>query len=59
MSFAAQVGAVRAALSDSVSRAGLDRDPYGRVIEAQEAALAILPAFLDEIRQVRAPWTGG
>lgn len=55
--FAAHVSAVRADLSESVSRAGLGMDPYGRVIEAQCAALAIFPAFLDEIRQMRAPWT--
>ena len=57
MPFAARVGAVRAELSESMSRAGLVRDPYGRVIEAQSAALEIFPEFLDEIRQVRAPWT--
>jgi len=57
VAFAARVGAVRAELSESLSWAGLAQDPYGRVIEAQSAALEVFPEFLDEIRQVRAPWT--
>jgi len=59
--FAALVSAVRAELSESLSRAGLDRDPYGRVIEAQNATLAIFPAFLAHIDaavdRAHAPWT--
>jgi hypothetical protein len=57
VSFAARVSAVRADLSESMSRAGLVRDPYGRMIEAQSAALEIFPEFLDEMRQAQAPWT--
>ena len=55
--FAARVAMVRAALLESASRAGLDRDPYGRVIEAQSAALEVFPAFLEEVQRARAPWT--
>ena len=55
--FGKHVREVQGQLADSALRAGLGRDPYARVIEAQNAAMGILPAFLSEIEAKRQPWT--
>ena len=55
--FGTHVREVQGQLADSARRAGLTRDPYARVIEAQNAAMGVLPAFLSEIDARRRPWT--
>lgn len=51
--FTETVLAVQAKLSESVTRAGLQRDPYAAVIEAIVAALGTFPALLTEMRSTR------
>ena len=55
--FGTHVREVQAQLAESAQRAGLVRDPYARVLEAQSAALGILPVFIQEIDRSRQPWT--
>jgi hypothetical protein len=55
--FGAQVAEAQRQLAESVVRAGLSRDAYRHVLEAQVAALAVLPAFVAEIEANRQPWT--
>ena len=44
--FAAEIDEALAALREAVDKAGLRRDAYGAVIEAQARALALMPGFL-------------
>ncbi len=55
--FGTHVREVQAQLADSAQRAGLGRDPYARVVEAQSAALGVLPDFIEAIDRTRQPWT--
>jgi hypothetical protein len=55
--FAAQVAEAQRQLAESVVRAGLNRDAYRHVLEAQVVALSVLPAFVAEIEAKHQPWT--
>ncbi len=55
--FAARVREAQARLAETARRAGLGRDPYAEVIEAQSEALGVLPTFLEALERVRQPWT--
>lgn len=55
--FGAQVAEAQRQLTESITRAGLNRDAYRHVLEAQIVALAVLPAFVAEIEAKRQPWT--
>jgi hypothetical protein len=55
--FGAQVAEAQRRLAESITRAGLSRDAYRHVLEAQVVALAVLPAFVAEIEARRQPWT--
>lgn len=55
--FAAQVAEAQRQLAESIARAGLTRDAYRHVLQAHVVALAVLPAFVDEVEARRQPWT--
>jgi hypothetical protein len=53
--FDEHVREVQAQLADSAQRAGLGRDPYGRVVEAQSAAMGLWPELIASIQSARLP----
>jgi hypothetical protein len=58
-SFRAHVQAVQAELAESTKRGGLATDAYGRVIEAQSAAIGVFPDFVDAVKSAQPQFTAG
>ena len=56
-SFRAHVQAVQAELAESTRRGGLANDAYGRVIEAQSAAIGVFPDFVDAVKSAQPQFT--
>jgi hypothetical protein len=56
-SFRAHVQAVQAELAESTRRGGLANDAYGRVIEAQSAAIGVFPDFVDAVKNAQPQFT--
>jgi hypothetical protein len=57
-SFRAHVQEVQAELAESTKRGGLANDAYGRVIEAQSAAIGVFPDFVDAVKSAQPQFTG-
>jgi hypothetical protein len=55
--FEAHVRAIQIQLIDSVRQAGIGSDPYSRIVEAQAAAIGVLPEFVRTVKDHRSPFS--
>jgi hypothetical protein len=54
--FELHVRKVQIQLIDSVRRAGMTYDPYTRIVEAQAAAIGVLPEFVQAVKDNHSPF---
>jgi hypothetical protein len=55
--FEVHVRKVQIQLIDSVRRAGMAYDPYTRIVEAQAAAIGVLPEFVQAVKDNHSPFS--
>jgi hypothetical protein len=55
--FEVHVRKVQTQLIDSVRRAGMTYDPYSRIVEAQAAAIGVLPEFVQAVKDNHSPFS--
>ena len=56
--FSARIAEVQRELAESVTVAGLQRDPYGVALQAMGAAIGTFPAFVDQVNAAKLPLQG-